>query len=317
MERLIRVLARPWQVHVTDLEYLPVGFGAHHWRAVGSDHTVYFLALHHLRQAPDTAAFHQLCQALETAHWLRHVRELDFVLAPIRDDSGSVVQRVTADTALAVYPWLACRPRIALDTPDMGHLLARLHASARDVPVGLLRQEDFTIPWRTELQRALANLHRPWESGPYAEAARQHLVESEGEIRDLLAWYDRTAAETLESRPRWVVTHGEPYGPNLVETEHGQSFLVDWDSALLAPRERDLCELPRRGLALSTYTAISSAGLVERGLRLYRAWYHLAETAIYVHHFRQPHRGDLNDATAWDNFLVFVPAYADWPELNR
>jgi len=51
-------------------------------------------------------------------------------------------------------------------------------------------------------------------------------------------------------------------------------------------------------------------------LRLYRAWYHLAETAIYICQFRQPHAGDLNDAEAWANFLFHVPSYSNWPELD-
>ena len=113
-----------------------------------------------------------------------------------------------------------------------------------------------------------------------------------------------------------VVTHGEPYGPNLVETDTGKSLLVDWDSALQAPRERDLWEIPEASVALSVYAAATSQQPEQRRLRLYRAWYHLAETAIYVHQFRNPHRGDLNDREAWGNLLTFLPSYSNWPEFT-
>jgi hypothetical protein len=314
-ERLVQLMAAVWLVHATELEHLAVGFGAHHWRVAAADHAAYFLALHHLGQ-PSDIAFQELCQALETAFWLRHVRGLEFVVAPIRNQSGNLVQRFAADSALGVYPWLTCRPRTDLDAPDVGHLLARLHASTCDLPVGLTRHEGFALPWRTTLEQALADLDRPWVSGPYAETTRRQLRVSEAATRDLLAWYDLLVAETLNSRPEWVVAHGQPYGPNLVETDAGQSFLVDWESALLAPRERDLWEMPGSGQALKGYTAMTAATPVERRLRLYRAWYHLAETAVYVHQFRSPHRGDLNDVTAWENFLTFVPVYANWPELK-
>jgi hypothetical protein len=69
------------------------------------------------------------------------------------------------------------------------------------------------------------------------------LVASQTATRDLLAWYDSLVEEVLDSRAEWVVTHGEPYGPNLVESDTGQSLLLDWDSALQAPRERDLWEM--------------------------------------------------------------------------
>jgi hypothetical protein len=314
-DHLVQLLTAEWLMQVSELEYLPVGFGAHHWRAVGADHTAYFLALHDLR-LPADLSYQQLGGALETAHWLRHVGELEFVLPPIRNQSGNVVVRFGVDAALAVYPWLSCRPRRDLDAADVGHLLARLHASCRELPMGLLPQENFAIPWRTALDRALADLDRPWTSGPYAEATRHQLVASQTATRDLLAWYDSLAEEVLDSRAEWVVTHGEPYGPNLVETDTGKSLLVDWDSALHASRERDLWEIPEASVALSVYAAATSQQPEQRRLRLYRAWYHLAETAIYVHQFRNPHRGDLNDREAWGNLLTFLPSYSNWPEFT-
>jgi hypothetical protein len=93
-------------------------------------------------------------------------------------------------------------------------------------------------------------------------------------------------------------------------------MLVDWDSALLAPRERDLWEVPSNAPTLRAYVDMTSASPRRERLRLYRAWYHLAETAIYVHQFRQPHTGDLNDAEAWTNFLYHLPAYRSWQELR-
>jgi thiamine kinase-like enzyme len=300
------MLATGWGLRVADLEYLPVGFGAHHWRISAQDGRDYFLALHDLGEHHD-AVFDQLKRALDTAHWLQHARQLEFVLAPVRNQYENVAQRFSDDSALAVYPWLNCRPRPVLDGPDVADLLARLHASTRDMPTGLTSQEDFRIPWRTELEAALMDLDRFWDTGPYAELARVRLRQTAKGIRDLLDFYDRTATETLGSMRTWVITHGEPYGPNLVETDAGRTLLVDWDSALLAPLERDLWELPGSSVAFSTYSAITGTQPAPDRLRLYRAWYHLAETAIYTHQFRQPHRGNQNDATAWENFLEYLP----------
>jgi hypothetical protein len=202
-----------------------------------------------------------------------------------------------------------------LDTPELGRLLARLRASSDGMPPGLLRVEDFRIPWRTQLETALVELDRQWDAGPYAQPARNRLREASIPTRELLALYDRLAAEAFAARSEWVITHGEPYGPNLVETHDGRTLLVDWDSALVASRERDLWEVPADGPALGRYAALTGSAPRRDRLRLYRAWYHLAETAIYIHQFRQSHAGDANDVEAWANFLFHLPSYANWPEL--
>jgi hypothetical protein len=159
-------------------------------------------------------------------------------------------------------------------------------------------------------------LDQAWNAGPYANVARERLRDAAAPTRALLGWYDDLASDMVSTRSDWVITHGEPYGPNLVRAKDGRLLLVDWDSVLVAPRERDLWELPPDGPAFRTY--VQRAGISPRPvqLRLYRAWYYLAETAVYIHQFRHPHTGDNNDAEAWMNFLFHLPSYPDWPELR-
>jgi spectinomycin phosphotransferase len=314
LDELRSALLESWGIRARELEYLPVGFGAHHWRATDASKGPYFLALHDI--GPETAVgWTKLTRALQTAYWLRTGSELEFVVAPLRSRAGGVVHRYAEDEALAVYPWLECRARRVLDAPDVGRLLARLHASTAAAPAALVTAEDFAIPHRAELERALNELDQTWEAGPYGRPARDRLRETSGHTRQLFALYDRLADEALATRPDWVITHGEPYGPNLVETDDGRTMLVDWDSALLAPGERDLWEVPSTGPAWRTHVDITGVSPRAARLTLYRAWYYLAETAIYVHQFRHPHTGDLNDAEAWSNFLYHVPSETNWPEL--
>jgi spectinomycin phosphotransferase len=315
LDRLRAALLEHWGIRVRKLEYLPVGFGAHHWRATDGSKGAYFLALHDL--GPDTdVGFNELMRALETACWLRTAGDLEFVVAPVRNRAGGVVHRYAETEALAVYPWLECRARRVLDAPDVGRLLVRLHASTTALPPGFVRSDHLAIPRRAYLERALTELEQPWESGPYGQPARDRLSEASGPTRNLLALYDRLAGEALATRSDWVITHGEPYGPNLVEADDGRTMLVDWDSALLAPRERDLWEFPSTGPASRAYVDLTGVSPGAARLRLYRAWYDLAETAIYVDQFGHPHTGDLNDAEAWSNFLHHLPSHTNWPELG-
>jgi hypothetical protein len=42
-------------------------------------------------------------------------------------------------------------------------------------------------------------------------------------------------------------------------------------------------------------------------LRLYRLWYALAETCVYLLQFRAEHSADGNMVESWQNFLNFLP----------
>jgi len=56
---LVGALRRHWGIDALSLDYLPVGFGSHHWEAVGADGSRWFVtaddlgAAHHAGLAPD------------------------------------------------------------------------------------------------------------------------------------------------------------------------------------------------------------------------------------------------------------------------
>jgi spectinomycin phosphotransferase len=132
-----------------------------------------------------------------------------------------------------------------------------------------------------------------------------------------MRFYDQLA-QRAASGPRsdWVITHGEPCGPNLLQSADGSLHLVDWDTVLLAPRERDIWELQTTTAGLDAYTAAAAAPIDDQRLRLYKTWYALAEIAVYPAVFRAQHAGDANDVTSWENFLMFLPTPERWPELD-
>jgi spectinomycin phosphotransferase len=318
---LMQALERDWSVVVRSLEYLPLGFGAHHWRASTSSGGDLFLALHELdltgRGADRRASLAVLGRALSTARWLATLGQLDFVVGPLPDRSGHVVQEVAERFSLSVYPWLDAEPLEDPDGVKTASVIARLHAATPPNPQpDSPSTEDFIIPHQQALEDALSQLDTSWTGGPYAEPARAHVREYADGVRALMALYEHLARQAASSRADWVVTHGEPSGPNLLRGTDGRLHLVDWDTLLLAPRERDLWELGSTPAGLRAYVLTTGTPLDEQRMRLYEAWYALAEIAVYLAVFRSPHVGDANDSTSWRNLLAFLPTAERWPELG-
>ena len=115
------------------------------------------------------------------------------------------------------------------------------------------------------------------------------------------------------------MTHGEPHPGNVLRGPDGR-YLVDWDTVQVAPPERDLWMLagdrldgglggggPDRAgggfgddpTFLDGYTRATGRAVSPAGIALYRLWWALADIAVYVGTFRNPHHVTEDTTLAW------------------
>ena len=283
-----------WGLRSPELEYLPVGFGSHHWRTGDTFVTVDDLAAGFQAGDDEDEAFAALERAYGTASALRDIG-LEFVLAPVADDEGRSIRRLTERYAVSVTPFVDGKSTSwgAYESKDerrrVAALVGRLHVSGDDVR-DLPHLDELTIPSRSVLRDALATLDVPWESGPYADPARTALAAAADDLHRRLAAYDEDAARVLERTDSWVVTHGEPHRANFIVTSEGLR-LVDWDTTRLAPRERDLwLVLDEELTGWDEYAAVvGDVSLDRETLALYRRWWGLADIAVLTADLLRPH----------------------------
>jgi spectinomycin phosphotransferase len=317
---LADALERQWNIGAARLDYLPVGFGSHHWEAVGADGSRWFVSAddlragHHAGRAPDDV-FVMLDRAFRTAAALRDDAGLEFVLAPIRDDGGAVLRRLDTPYAIRVEPFVdgVSGEDGEFEGPDdrrrMGTLLGRLHSASASVPPGLPGREDFALPGREGLEEALAQLDTSWDHGPFAEPARALLRAHAGRVRDRLHAYDQLAGRVRDEPGPWVVTHGEPHSSNVILGAAGDPWLVDWDTMLIGPRERDLwMVLDDDRTGWDEYREVTgSVPLNGDALELYRERWALSEICEYVTEFRRRHEETEGTRASWEVLGEYLP----------
>ena len=315
---LADALKRHWGIDPARLDYLPVGFGTHHWEAVGADGARWFVsaddlsARQHGDRAPDDV-FAGLDRAFRTAAGLRDAG-LEFVQAPIPSGGGAVLRRLDARYAVRVEPFVEGTAEESGDysRPDdrrlMGALLGRLHAASGLVPAGLPGREDFAIPGREALDAGLAQLETSWNDGPFAEPARALLRAHAGRVRERLRAFDRLAGRLRGEPASWVVTHGEPHSANVIRDPTGGLRLVDWDTALIGPPERDLWMVLDDDLTgWDEYRAVlGPVRLDEDALGFYRERWALAEICMYVAEFRRPHERTEDTRASWEELGEYL-----------
>ena len=327
-------LADGWSFAATSLQYQPVGFGSHHWLATDARGAKLFVTVDdqavRLHGGADTweAAFGRLTRALETALSLHRDAGLGFVVAPLASGSGSVVTRLTDRYSLAVHPYLDGAQSRAdgtfasrADLLAVVALLARLHAvsqtAAQATPLFVTPPDPdpFAVRLAGELETAIERTGEVWDGGPYGERARRLLARHGRAVAELLAAYDRLATLVAARPGRMVITHGQPDGANVLRTADG-FVLVDWESVLQAPPERDLWGLAEADASvLAAYSALTGTVIDHDALRLYRLWYDLAEISGYIAWFSGSHGDTADTAEAWQNLQYYLRPAERWPDL--
>ena len=183
---VLTTLSRCWGLAVDNVEYRALGFGSHHWYAVG-DGTQCFVTVDDL----DARRRHESDSRLIATRRLHTALSAEYVLQ-----------------------------RQGMPFVDR---LIDIHGATGAVKsaVGV---EDFDIPGRDQLTVALDEVSTPLFSGPYDEGACALLARYSGELVTALRHYDDLVGCVRRSCGDMVVTHGEPHRGNVVFTEHGASL---------------------------------------------------------------------------------------------
>jgi Putative homoserine kinase type II (protein kinase fold) len=299
------------------VRYLPAGFGSHHWVGEDGAGPRWFITVDDLaakvRQAgePLDVVFGRLRAALRT---VRAVADggAGYAVAPLPRRDGEVLARAGERYAVAVYPYVdGVSPGWGARLGDgdlravLG-MLADLHATPEGVRARA-RVEDFALPGRADLADALGALGQAWDTGPYGERARAALAAHAREIEGLLNRYDRLVAQVREEPGRMVLTHGEPHPGNLLRRADGEWLLIDWDTVLVAPPERDLWHLdPGDGSVLDAYARRTGRAVRPAAAELYRLSWRLAEIAYYGTLFRREHRESADVRKSWEGLVHYL-----------
>ena len=322
--QLSKALAAHWGIDARSLDYAPVGFGSYHWLATESDGRRWFVTANDLAnlgtfEGPPDAAFAWLDGAMQTNAQVFEAG-LEFALAPVRTRDGDVQVRVSGEWCVSVFPFVEgaeSGPWTWTSSPARNvaaGLIGRLHAIA---PMPRIRRWAHALPHRGSLQSALNDLAQPWTAGPYAESARLLLSDVQPEVRDLLAAYDRLANAVAASSESWVITHGEPHSANFITRPDGEMLLIDWETVLLGPRERDLWIVTGDDpAALASYEREAGAYRPDpRAMELFRVRWLALDMAIYVRGFRATHEDTEDARMSWDGLQECVREMRERPAV--
>ncbi|WP_326557930.1 phosphotransferase [Micromonospora sp. NBC_01796] len=309
-DALMATLGDAWGLAATSVAYRPVGWGSHHWEVEDTEGARWFVNVDELETKRHThdespeVAFDRLRAALGAARALRD-HGTPIVVAPEPTRSGEPLARLSDRFGLALYTYVNGQSFSwgEFSAPDHRRALLDLVVAVHSAPDSIRRRamaDDFAVPHRDALESGLRADGDLDTHGPYAHRTSVLLTENAAPIRHLLARYDELVLACRAQPDRAVLTHGEPHPGNTMLTPDGWR-LIDWETTLVAPPERDLWNLdPGDGSILDAYADITGVTPLPELLELYRIRWDLSDLAVDVDRFRRPHTGTADDDQSWE-----------------
>lgn len=259
--KIMRGLEEAYGLCVESLTYLPIGadFKTTVYRLTASQGQSYFLKV---RSGP----FLEASVTVPKYLWDLGARH---VISPFPTKNGDLWVTIGAAKAI-LYPYI--EGRTGADTPlskehwhAFGVAVKKLHLTCfpenvtKDIP-----KEEFSSTAGTAVKGFLTRLEGASFETPVASKTAAFLHSKSAALLRLI---DQTEslAKSLQNRPfESVLCHADLHGWNLLVDQTGALYVVDWDTLILAPKERDLMFIGA-GIWDTTLTPTEEAALFYEG----------------------------------------------------
>jgi spectinomycin phosphotransferase len=230
-------LREAYAVRAAQIEFLPLGADLNTvvYRAVADDGTPHFVKLRR-------GAFDKASVALP--RWLSD-QGVAQIIPPEATVGGQLWAQLDGFTVV-LYPFVEGQngyavPLSARHWHDFGAALNMLHTAA--LPPEIMQHipsERYDDQGRRTVERFVAQGAGLPPIDAVAAQMAAFLESRRAEVLDLVARADQLAQLLQARRPDPVVCHADTHAGNLLIAADGRLYIVDWDTLILAPKERDL-----------------------------------------------------------------------------
>ncbi len=236
-DKIIACLQADYELRVAAIAFLPLGvdLNAAVYRVTAANDTAYFLKLR-------SGVFDETSVALPK---FLSDQGIPHIIAPLATSTGALWANLDPFKVI-LYPFIDGHTGYEVDLSDrhwieFGAALKRIHHVV--VPPGLIdriQRETYSPKWREIVRTFMAHVDADVVDDSVAVQAAAFLRNRHAAILDLVERTDRCAQALQARSPEFVVCHSDLHAGNVLIAADGAFYLVDWDSPILAPKERDL-----------------------------------------------------------------------------
>ncbi len=236
-KHILNCLHDVYGLPVNSVEFLPLGadYNTAVYRAETRNKVAYFVKL---RRG-------EFDEMTITVPKLLHDQDIKGVIAPIATESQDLWADLD-DYKLVVFPFVNGYDGYNIDLLDQnwiecGKILWAIHTAG--IPSSIMNQiqrETYSDEWRVQVKQFQVRIEKETFDDPIASTLAHFLKSKTSRIDELVRRAEKLASVLREQSNPLVLCHADLHAGNILIDTQGMLFVVDWDTMILAPKERDL-----------------------------------------------------------------------------
>jgi aminoglycoside phosphotransferase (APT) family kinase protein len=247
-DELIRsLLLEQWHLEVTNIHFIPIGDSAYSYRVEVQPNTSYYLKIVDQRISTGQRTAIHMRFSLPLQYLVAQLH-LTGMSAPLPQPTiAGALYTIHTPFLFALYTFIHgetlanAYPMSPELVQQIGQTLATLHTL--QIPNVLQQQssqDHLTAPFNADLFADLTALETiSAHDAPFLQRLREVIWPQREQIRAFLSHCQEYARKAQQTPVASVVCHGDAWGGNMILSPSGQLTLLDWESAVIAPPERD------------------------------------------------------------------------------
>jgi spectinomycin phosphotransferase len=236
-EKIIACLRVAYGLRILQLAFLPLGGNlcSAVYRASAEDGTLYFCKLR-------CSEFEEI--SVELPRFLSE-QGLTQIIPPLPSKTGQLWAELEAFHVI-LYPFVEGMSGFeekltGRQWADFGTALQRIHTLSLPPELGhKLQKENYSPESRDICRKVLQRLENEKFEDPIMAGLAAFLLPRRETVLDFIGHAERLARVLASRSTAMVLCHSDIHPGNLFIGKNGTLFIVDWDSPVLAPKERDL-----------------------------------------------------------------------------
>jgi spectinomycin phosphotransferase len=236
-EEIITCLQLEYGLRIIQLAFLPLGGNlcTAVYRALSEDGTLYFCKLR-------CSDFDEI--SVELPRFLSE-QDIAQIIPPLLSKTGQLWAKLEAFNVI-LYPFVegtsGFQEKLTeRQWADFGNALQRIHTLSPPSALSQkLQKENYSSESGDICREVLQRLENEKFEDPVMAGLASFLLPKSETILDFIRHAERLARALASRSTELVLCHSNIHPGNLFIDKNGTLFIVDWDSPLLAPKERDL-----------------------------------------------------------------------------